>query len=193
MYQMIVELKEIIRQDQARKKLCLLILVSAAAESVLFAFYGFWWTETIRRVILISALIVIGRIDYLKRIIPNLVLLVLVVVQAVLLTVEWAAGRAGIAEIFMPPVAGGAMTLGLFLLVRVFSKGGIGMGDIKLCAVLGFYLGSSLILVDLIVCFGFSAIYSIVQIIRKKLSIKGQIPFAPFICIGTTLLLLIGF
>ena len=91
--------------------------------------------------------------------------------------------------------AGGGMLLGflIFLLARIFSRKSVGMGDVKLAAVLGWYLGGSLIWFDIVVSLSLAALYSIVQLILKKLNMKDSIPLAPFFSVGTILILLLGF
>lgn len=42
------------------------------------------------------------------------------------------------------------------------------MGDVKLAAVLGWYLGGSLIWFDIVVSLSLAALYSIVQLILKN-------------------------
>ena len=69
----------------------------------------------------------------------------------------------------------------------------VGMGDVKLAAVLGWYLGGSLIWFDIVVSLSLAALYSIVQLILKKLNMKDSIPLAPFFSVGTILILLLGF
>ena len=81
----------------------------------------------------------------------------------------------------------------LFLLAYVLSRKSIGLGDVKLAAVLGWYLGLSLIWWDLVAGLLLAGIYSVVQLARKKLSMKDSIPLVPFLAAGTILILLLGF
>ena len=81
----------------------------------------------------------------------------------------------------------------IFFLARIFSRKSVGMGDVKLAAVLGWYLGGSLIWFDIVVSLSLAALYSIVQLILKKLNMKDSIPLAPFFSVGTILILLLGF
>lgn len=74
----------------------------------------------------------------------------------------------------------------------LLSRGGMGAGDVKLMAVLGFFLGGSVIISVMVLAVFCSAIYSIVNLIRKKTSLKAEIPFAPFVMIGTVLAMALG-
>ena len=81
----------------------------------------------------------------------------------------------------------------IFFLARIFSRKSVGMGDVKLAAVLGWYLGGALIWFDIVLSLFLAAGYSLLQLIRKKLSMKDSIPLAPFFSVGTILILLLGF
>ncbi len=61
----------------------------------------------------------------------------------------------------------------------------MGMGDIKLLAVVGLFLGWRLTIVSLLMAIVLAAAFSIVLILMKKQSRKSTIPFGPFIAIGT--------
>ena len=80
----------------------------------------------------------------------------------------------------------------MFLLADVISKGGIGMGDIKLFAVVGSYMGSGSILAVIFLTVMASAAYSAVMLLFKKVKWKEEIPFAPFILVGTVLTMALG-
>ncbi len=136
---------------------------------------------------------VLAFIDYEKTIIPNKILLWMAAIRGVLLLGEILAFPEFWAEIVKSAVFGLLIGLSIFLLAYVLSRKSIGLGDVKLAAVLGWYLGGALIWWDIVVCLAFAGIYCIVQLLRKKLGMKDSIPLAPFFSIGTILVLLIGF
>ena len=74
---------------------------------------------------------------------------------------------------------------GLLLILAIVSRGGMGGGDIKLAAVIGFYLGwpSGLFSV-LLACLlaGFLGMILLMTRLKKR---KDAIPFGPFIVVGT--------
>lgn len=71
----------------------------------------------------------------------------------------------------------------LFLLIYFIYPQGMGMGDVKLAALLGIFLGRDLI-PAIILAFLSGAIYSIFLLIFKNKRFKDRIPFAPFLSIG---------
>ena len=81
----------------------------------------------------------------------------------------------------------------LFLIAYFLSRKSIGLGDVKLAAVLGWYLGLALIWWDLVVGLFLAGLYSVVQLVRKKLNLKDSIPLVPFLAAGTILVVLLGF
>ncbi len=81
---------------------------------------------------------------------------------------------------------------GLFLLIAIASKGGMGGGDIKLMAVLGLWLGWQGILVISLFSFLIGAVISVTLLLLKLKSRKDYIPFGPFIALAALLWMLFG-
>ena len=90
-------------------------------------------------------------------------------------------------------LAGGLMfwLLGLLALL-IFKKQGMGFGDVKLMAALGFLFGLKNILVIALVSFVFGAIIGGILLIAKKKDGSSYIPFGPFIVVGTIILMYTG-
>jgi len=66
-----------------------------------------------------------------------------------------------------------------------FTKGkGIGVGDVKLAALLGLMLGYPLIIVGLFMAFIIGALFGLILIIAGKKKMKDTIAFGPFLIIG---------
>ncbi|QED48797.1 prepilin peptidase [Cytobacillus dafuensis] len=73
----------------------------------------------------------------------------------------------------------------LLLLIAIISKGGMGGGDIKLFAVLGFVLGFKLVLLSFFIATLYGSLFGVIGLITGKLKRKNPIPFGPFIAAGT--------
>lgn len=73
----------------------------------------------------------------------------------------------------------------LSVLCSLFSKGGLGMGDIKLFLIMAMFLGIEGICYSLFVSVAFSSVVAVIQLILKKKDKKDTMPFAPFILSGT--------
>jgi leader peptidase (prepilin peptidase) / N-methyltransferase len=130
-------------------------------------------------------LVVLSAIDLDCRLIPNVILLptlaVLLVAQIALYpdrTVEWVVASLGAA-------------LFLFLPLLVIPTG-MGMGDIKLAALLGAVLGSSVVTAVLIALLA-GGIFSAAVLVREGFGArKKAIPYGPFLALGGVAVLLLG-
>jgi prepilin signal peptidase PulO-like enzyme (type II secretory pathway) len=80
-----------------------------------------------------------------------------------------------------------------FLSFYLISKGKwMGFGDVKFSFALGVFLGFPKIVVGLFFSFLLGAIIGLVSIILKKKEIKSEIPFAPFLILGSLIALFWG-
>ncbi|SFB16278.1 MULTISPECIES: A24 family peptidase [unclassified Bacillus (in: firmicutes)] len=78
-------------------------------------------------------------------------------------------------------------TVGFLLLfaIMLISKGGMGGGDVKLYGVLGFVLGTKLVLLSFFLATLFGAVIGIFAMLIKLVERRQPIPFGPFIVAGT--------
>jgi len=77
-----------------------------------------------------------------------------------------------------------------FLFIFLVSRGKwMGFGDVKLAFLLGFFLGFPNVLAGFFFSFLIGAVVGVGLIIAKKSKLKSEVPFAPFLVIGS----LIGF
>ncbi len=83
-------------------------------------------------------------------------------------------------------VAGG----GLFLVIALVSRGGMGGGDVKLAAMLGVFLGWQDVLLSFFFAFIFGALVGLILIVTKIKSRKDYIPFGPFMVLGALIVIL---
>jgi len=82
---------------------------------------------------------------------------------------------------------------GFFLGIFLLSKGKwMGFGDVKLALLLGLLLGFPNILVGLFLSFFFGAIIGLILMYFKKKGLKSEVPFAPFLIVGTFVALFFG-
>lgn len=69
---------------------------------------------------------------------------------------------------------------------------GMGGGDIKLMALIGFFLGWELTILTMYISFVLGAIIGILYMIFKKVKLKEHIPFAPAIAGATFVVMFFG-
>lgn len=132
------------------------------------------------------ALLALALIDAGHRILPNRLTYPTAIAGLVLLVIPVLAGEAGWGA-YGGAVLAGLVAGGGFLLLAVIRPGGMGMGDVKLAAVLGLYLGflgwRSLV-VGLFAGFLLGGVSGLVLIGSGKRSRKDMIPFGPFLALG---------
>ena len=80
----------------------------------------------------------------------------------------------------------------LFLLIVILSRGGMGLGDVKMAALMGIVLGYPSVLVGIFLAVMAGGITAIVLLATRKKGLKQAIPFGPFLALGTMLALIWG-
>lgn len=178
--------------NKAMKKYILLNLVVLAGLLVAFLAFGYGFLKSIRYVVLVEALFVIAWKDHYEKLIPNKYLLIMTGIRTFLLIVEWFVYPIYGMSILLSSLMGVAIGAGVFGLCYLISRGGMGAGDVKLMATLGYYMGGADIMFVMILAAVFSAVYSIVNLARKKTNLKAEIPFAPFVLAGTSVAMMLG-
>lgn len=88
--------------------------------------------------------------------------------------------------------AGGGIGLGVFLLIVLLSRGGMGWGDVKMAALIGLVLGYPLVFVALLLAVISGGLVATVLLISKTKGRKQSIAFGPFLSLGTIVTLLWG-
>lgn len=85
---------------------------------------------------------------------------------------------------FINALIGAFIGGGLMLLIAIISRGGMGGGDIKMMAWVGFFLGWKLTLLALFLSFLIGGLGSLLLILFGIKKRKDFIPFGPFLAIG---------
>ncbi len=82
---------------------------------------------------------------------------------------------------------------GFFLLIFLISRGKwMGFGDVKLAVIMGLVLGLPNVLTALFLAFFFGAIIGVILMVFERKSLKSEIPFGPFLIMGTFIAMLFG-
>ncbi len=89
-------------------------------------------------------------------------------------------------------LVGGGVGLGLFLIVALIFRGGMGMGDIKMAALVGLATGFPLVVVALFLAIIFGGLVAVVLLLLKLKQRKQAIPFGPFLSLGAMITLVWG-
>ena len=87
---------------------------------------------------------------------------------------------------------GGGIGLGLGLLIVMISRGGMGLGDIKMAALIGLVIGFPRVFFTLILAAIFGGLVAGILLLSKKKTRKEAIPFGPSLSLATIVTLLWG-
>ena len=117
--------------------------------------------------------------------IPNKVLLVGAVSGALLLAADILLEMDQASYLLISTViAVGALTL-VSLLCKLISPKTVGMGDVKLLAIMGLCLGTEFVWTALFFSFFFLFLVCLVLLIARRVKRSDSVPLAPFLLVGT--------
>jgi leader peptidase (prepilin peptidase) / N-methyltransferase len=133
--------------------------------------------DLIPALLLVAGLVAITGIDLDHQLIPDVISIPGI---AVGLAVSTLTGRPGWLDSLVGVVIGG----GIFLLIIVASRGGMGGGDMKLGAMLGAFLGWKLVLVAILIAILAGGVFAIVVLLLRRKGRKDAVPFGPFLALG---------
>lgn len=142
--------------------------------------------KLIEVLIFISFLIMIAIIDYDHQLILDKTVVLFAAVGVIVNVLT--NGSVLLLDMFMGSILGG----GIFLLIAIITKGGMGGGDIKFVAALGLWFGLKLTLLTIFLSFIIGGIGSLLLLALKIKSRKDFIPFGPFISIAAFISMLYG-
>lgn len=132
-----------------------------------------------------SLLLLIAFIDFKTMLIPNWSVYAILIlgIAAIFLNhdISWLERIIGF-------LAGGL----ILLIIYIVSGGGIGMGDVKLMAAAGLFMGWKLTLWSLLTGSIIGGVVGVIILITGKGKLKTAIPFGPFLVIGILMSILFG-
>lgn len=134
---------------------------------------------------LVSFLIPAAAIDLRKQVIPNQLLFFSLTFRVLLLVFEFIFSTSTIFLILTDSIAGAVIISAFFLLLYFVFRNSIGMGDIKLFAIMGLYQGFWGVINSVFFSLMTSFLISIGLLVTRKKSRKDTISFAPSILLGT--------
>ncbi len=182
----------LVRMDKRRGIALILCLAVCTGLTWLFMQYGYGPLKTVRYVMLLAILYPIAWEDAREKRIPNRWLVYLLLCRSVLFLAEMFLLSALRMENLKFTLFGGMVSGAVFYVAYVLSGHAIGMGDVKLVAVIGMCLGVGSAYLVMVVSLILSAFYGVFQVLRKKKGMKDEIAFGPFLALGTLAVLLIG-
>ena len=140
----------------------------------------------IQNLLLWDGLVCLSVTDLRVKKIPNPVTLLLLLLRCGFILYGVLAEQDSLKDVLLKSVIGLLFAGGFILLCMLLSRGGIGAGDMKIFAVIGFYFGFAGVLEVMIYALLLSAVWAIGMLICKKGKLKSTLPMAPFILSGLT-------
>lgn len=125
----------------------------------------------------------IGRVDQKRMIIPD----------SLSFAVFLCALMRLVAEGSIPSFFLGGLVVSLpMLLLICWKKDSFGGGDVKLCFAGGCFLGMEGMLTGWLLALLIGSVWSLFQLMKRKLRLRQKVPFAPFLCLAMGLSVLWG-
>ncbi|MBN2103836.1 prepilin peptidase [bacterium] len=164
-------------------------LLTALMLIVMAVRYG-WGIEFLKFSVLCLVLLPISFIDWDEKIIPNRLTFsgfIAGIAITLIFQIElWLSMLLGM-------TAGGLFMIGLMVLGKlIFKKDAMGMGDVKFIIMIGTYVGVAGVFISIYLAAVTALVILAIPLILKKIKFGDQIPFGPFLAIGTIVYLLVG-
>lgn len=177
---------QILNQEKRGKSLFLILglVLSAAGMNLLMVIREYTWLQVANQILMFTLLIILAGIDYRSHRIPNRLLLAGLIIRTVLILTEILLLPETWKQIVVFSVISMVISLLFMLLLTFLTKHGIGYGDVKLFAWLGFCLGLKETYYILFYSTLLAAVVGIFLMVMKKTDRKARLPFAPFVLGG---------
>lgn len=147
--------------------------------------------NAIRHIALMFGLLSVFIIDYKTHLIPNVLIVILFIIGLLILIPEFVFYRNTFVSKLLSSVIGLLCCIVLFYILSRLTKEGIGMGDVKLIATMGWLIGiADTLLITTISLFVCAVVASISMCVKKK-NVHDQVPFGPFMFFGYILVLVL--
>ncbi len=163
---------------------------------LIFYSFGLGW-HLLPLCAFVSAMIVITFIDLEFQIIPDVITLpgiAVGVISSSLLLPDplFNINQSGILAGFLNSLSGLLLGGGLFFLIALLSRGGMGGGDIKMMAMVGAFIGWKGVLLVTFIGSLTGSIVGIFLMLLKGKDRKTKVPFGPFLALGSVITLFFG-
>lgn len=192
----ISENEAIIRTRPSDKKVLIYVMVSTLLNIGLLALSYYVYLDKViyafKLAMIFQWIITLAFIDYHCYIIPNSLIVAGAGMAVSYAAVEILFASYPIVLTLRDYFFGFLLGTVVFWVSAILSKGSVGMGDIKLFAVLGLLLGWTAVFNLLFFSILSAAVYSIYLLLCRKGNRKTMLPLAPFAYVGMVLVLLMG-
>ncbi len=166
--------------------------VVEATTGALFGAVMYWYGPTplaLVRMLFGCAMIVLFVIDLQHRILPNVITVPGIVAGLVLSLVL----PPGLVSSAIGVLVGGGLLYGIGeAYYRLRGVEGMGMGDVKMLAMIGAFLGWKLVLVTIIVASFGGAVFGVLLLATRRGTMQAALPFGTFLAVGAAFAAVVG-
>ena len=166
--------------------------IAALGASVLVCAAGMAPLVTLAWLAFVPVAVALASIDLELKRLPDLLTLPSAAAVLVLLAFDASVRGSGM---LVTTVASSAALFCVYLVMNLVTRGGMGMGDVKLALVLGALLGvlgAAAVLVATLLAFVLGGLISSVLLLARRASRKSTIPFGPFMILAAFATLPLG-
>lgn len=135
-------------------------------------------------VLMLYGMSVLCMIDYWKRIVPNRILLVWLMLWVICIGAYGVYDMNAMLRHMLGVILGLIFCMFSFGFCYLISRGSMGAGDVKLSILMGIYMTSEYVVGAVLYGCVLSAVFSLVMLVSKKITRKTCIPFVPFLYLG---------
>lgn len=163
---------------------CITLCLGAIAVFRELFYHDTAW-NTINILLLCSVLWPCAWIDLRFKLIPNPVLIYGVLMRCVILGAELLLLPEEVLSDLLRSFIAAAVLFIAAILCRLAVPGAVGFGDVKLLMLMGFFLGTDQVWGCVFFAMIVSFVYSLALLATKRANLKTEIPYAPFLFLGT--------
>ena len=142
-------------------------------------------TSVLLWIVLISVGVPLSIMDIISRRLPNVLTSALFVLSAIIISISGIVDHAS-SRVISSFIDSLVLSIS-FLIVSFATRGGMGMGDVKLSAgiglIAGFY-GTQTLFLSTLLSFTLGALVGVALLLLRKGNLKTTLPFGPFMIIG---------
>lgn len=180
--------KESLLPNSRNRKLFLIGIFIVAIAFVLVFQFVYGSKTLIHKIKLMTLLLLmapLGAIDFRVKKIPNKFIIIALVLRAIIAVFELIISPATGLAILKDSLIGALIIGAFFFIFALVIKNSLGMGDVKLFAVMGLYQGLAGAINSVFFSLVATFLVAIALLITKKRTKNDEIPFAPSIFVGT--------
>jgi leader peptidase (prepilin peptidase)/N-methyltransferase len=144
---------------------------------------SYFWQHLFFLTLLVTA----SYVDLHERIIPNELVIAGIVLGGILLLAAPYPEKS-----WLSALGGAGLGFGLLLVLALLVRGGMGLGDVKLAAVIGLFLGYPGVGMGLLFAFLSGGLVGALLLLFRIVGRKDAIPFGPYLALGAAVTAIYG-